>query len=149
MPPRYNQESAVSVSEIETDNDGVPDCSDGCKDDATKTELGKCGCGIPDRNSCNETTRTKQHHRASAAVVFSKIDKDEDSIPDCNEECHMDAEETETGTRGCGVAENSTDKDGALDCNDGCSEDTIKTEPGKCGCSILKNRHESRWYPQL
>lgn len=33
---------------IDTDNDGTPDCSDGCPTDSTKITPGVCGCGMPE-----------------------------------------------------------------------------------------------------
>ncbi|QTA83814.1 NHL repeat-containing protein [Desulfonema limicola] len=48
-------------ADIDTDNDGVPDCKDNCPKDPFKTNPGICGCGIPD------------------------TDTDQDKIPDCND----------------------------------------------------------------
>jgi len=49
---------------------------------------------------------------------ISKMDIDENNIPDCTNKCPMDAKENETGTCSFGVADNSTVKDSALNCND-------------------------------
>ena len=65
---------------------------------------------------------TKQHRQDSITqqlrLCISEMDTDKDSLPDCNDKCPMDAEETETGTCSFGVADNSTVKDSALNCND-------------------------------
>jgi hypothetical protein len=53
---------------------------------------------------------------------------------DCNDGCPTDANKTEPGICGCGVADTDSDSDGTADCNDGCPNDANKTEPGICGC---------------
>jgi len=50
---------------MDTDQDGTPDCHDGCPHDPTKTSPGVCGCGISDDTD----------------------DMDGDTIPDCVDEC--------------------------------------------------------------
>ena len=35
----------------DSDGDGTPDCNDGCPNDPDKTNLGICGCGVPDTDS--------------------------------------------------------------------------------------------------
>jgi YD repeat-containing protein len=37
--------------EWDTDEDGIPDNSDGCPNDPSKSESGACGCGMPDTDS--------------------------------------------------------------------------------------------------
>ena len=61
---RYVADAACGS--IDTDDDGEPDCSDGCPNDPTKTDPGACGCGIAD------------------------VDSDEDGIYDCDETCPAD-----------------------------------------------------------
>lgn len=48
---------------VDSDGDGTPDSSDGCPDDASKTDPGDCGCGVLD------------------------TDGDEDGVPDCEDNC--------------------------------------------------------------
>jgi hypothetical protein len=53
----------VTVSGTDSDNDGTPDCNDGCPDDPVKTRPGIRGCGVAD------------------------TDSDRDVIPDCKDNC--------------------------------------------------------------
>jgi len=39
------------VADIDSDNDGTPNCLDNCPDDPNKTEPGICGCGVEDTDS--------------------------------------------------------------------------------------------------
>lgn len=48
---------------FDSDGDSVPNCADGCPEDMSKTEPGKCGCGI------------------------SENDSDGDGTPDCKDGC--------------------------------------------------------------
>ncbi len=105
-------ENLCAFIPIDTDEDGTPDCNDGCLEDPNKTTPGACGCGAPD------------------------IDSDEDGTPDCNDACSADPNKTEPGACGCGVPDIDLDEDGAPDCNDGCLEDPNKIEPGVCGCGV-------------
>jgi len=68
-----NQEKKTNVgasgcdlleTDVDTDQDGTPDCHDDCPQDPTKTSPGVCGCGISD-----------------------ETDVDGDTIPDCVDEC--------------------------------------------------------------
>ena len=89
--PDYVDEFGVSV---DSDNDGVADCQDGCPDDVNKTTPGACGCGIPD------------------------TDSDSDGVSDCNDGCPQDPLKTAPGDCGCGVPDTDSDGDGVADCND-------------------------------
>jgi len=95
---------------MDMDEDGVPDCNDGCSEDGKKTESGKCRCGK------------------------SKMDLDGDGTPDCNDRCPMDAGKITPGKCGCSMPKFNLDSDGTLDCNHSCSQDAMKTKPSKCGC---------------
>ncbi len=53
-----------STPDIDTDDDGTPDCTDYCPDDPEKTRPGACGCGFTE---------------ASCAVEKDKDDDDDDS----------------------------------------------------------------------
>jgi hypothetical protein len=48
--------------------------------------------------------------------------------------CPNDANKTDPGVCGCGVADTDTDRDGTPDCVDGCFTDPNKTTAGVCGC---------------
>ncbi len=95
------------------DNDGEPNCTDGCPNDPNKIAPGTCGCGVSD------------------------IDSDGDGTPDCNDGCPNDPNKLAPGTCGCGVADADSDGDGTLDCNDGCPNDPNKIAPGQCGCGAV------------
>eukprot|EP00440_Ansanella_granifera_P007873 gb/GFBE01008516.1/.p1 GENE.gb/GFBE01008516.1/~~gb/GFBE01008516.1/.p1 ORF type:complete len:1889 (+),score=317.46 gb/GFBE01008516.1/:1-5667(+) len=45
-------ESCHDPTDVDTDADGVPDCSDHCPEDASKVDPGACGCGSPDEVGC-------------------------------------------------------------------------------------------------
>jgi outer membrane protein assembly factor BamB len=49
--------------------------------------------------------------------------------------CPLDANKTEPGQCGCGVADSDTDGDGTLDCQELCPLDPDRTAPGTCGCA--------------
>ena len=59
-------------SSPDRDEDGTPDCLDGCITDAQKTDPGLCGCGVAD----------------------DPTDSDGDGTPDCTDLCPYDANET-------------------------------------------------------
>ena len=99
------------TSDVDTDNDGTPDCNDKCPNDDSKTEVGVCGCGTSD------------------------VDTDNDGTPDCNDKCPNDVNKTDTGACGCGVADDDADSDGTADCEDACPNDPAKSSSrGSCGC---------------
>lgn len=103
-------ECGCGVPDVDTDNDGTPDCNDNCPADPEKTEPGACGCGVPD------------------------TDADGDGTPDCDDGCPDDAGKTDPGICGCGNPDVDADGDGTADCLDGCPADPLKTAPGICGC---------------
>jgi uncharacterized protein (TIGR03382 family) len=61
-------------------------------------------------------------------------DNDGDGAGDLCDRCPADADKTEPGTCGCGVADTDSDKDGTADCHDACPNDERKTAAGECGC---------------
>ena len=82
------------VSDVDSDNDGTPDCNDVCKNDPLKIELGLCGCGSPD------------------------IDSDNDGTLDCDDGCEDDPLKTEPGICGCGASDIDSDNNGIPDCQE-------------------------------
>ena len=90
-------------SEVDSDNDGTPDSSDGCPNDPNKVAAGTCGCGVAD------------------------TDSDNDSTPDCNDDCPDDSAKVAAGVCGCGVADTDSDNDGTPNCNDDCPDDATRT----------------------
>jgi hypothetical protein len=94
----------------DVDEDGTPDCHDGCPNDPQKIAPGVCGCHVPDTDSDNEGS------------------------PNCVDECDQDPAKVVAGQCGCGNPDTDTDADGTPDCIDNCKNDPAKTEPGACGC---------------
>ena len=64
------------TGDLDSDQDGTPDCEDLCPNDPAKTEPGDCGCGVSD------------------------IDSDADGTPDCDDLCPNDPAKTEPGDCG-------------------------------------------------
>lgn len=102
----------ISITSVDSDNDGTPDCADGCPNDPNKIATGTCGCGVRD------------------------IDSDNDGTPNCNDQCPNDPNKILIGFCGCGQAEGDTDNDGTPDCADNCPNDINKINAGICGCGI-------------
>lgn len=69
------------LCEDDGDADGTPDPLDGCPTDPNKTEVGECGCFIPE------------------------TDSDLDGTPNCNDGCPADQNKTSPGSCGCGTPE--------------------------------------------
>lgn len=86
------------------------DPADNCPSDPLKTDLGLCGCNIPD------------------------TDSDGDGTPDCHDTCASDPFKIIPGICDCGTPDTDRDNDGTPDCNDQCPTDSGKTVPGICGC---------------
>ena len=63
----------------DSDQDGVPDCADGCPSDRGKTMPGLCGCGHPED------------------------DTDADGAPDCQDDCPLNQRLQEPGECGCEI----------------------------------------------
>jgi hypothetical protein len=68
----------VQQCDIDTDNDGISDCSDGCPNDPEKSDPGTCGCNVADN------------------------DTDGDGTYDCLDECPTDMNKTIPGKCNCG-----------------------------------------------
>jgi hypothetical protein len=108
----YFEDYTVSVlAMVDGDNDGTPDCIDGCPSDPGKIAPGVCGCGVAD------------------------TDTDGDGTPNCIDLCPLDPGKIAPGVCGCGTPDIDTDGDGTLDCLDGCPTDPNKIAPGFCGCN--------------
>jgi hypothetical protein len=136
-------ECGCDKSDVDRDNDGVPDCIDGCPDNPDKTEPGDCGCdkfdtdsdrdGVPDCiDGCPfDATKIEEDE---CGCNSKETDSDDDGVPDCNDACPEDPDKTEPDECGCGIPDTDTDADGTPDCIDNCPEDPDKTEPDECGC---------------
>lgn len=120
----------------DTDRDGVDDCVDPCAYDASKTEEGKCGCGVPE------------------------TDTDLDGVPDCLDDCDLDPKNVSSGQCGCGSSDpdvlpfqpsgtKCTDTacpQGPATCNGRgeCGNPTA-CAPATSGCSLVQFDHSSYW----
>ncbi|WP_167619886.1 CehA/McbA family metallohydrolase [Maribellus sediminis] len=124
---------------VDTDNDGLADCLDGCPDDPNKITPGACGCGVPDTDSDNDGVADCNDLEEDSPCPQDvdengvSFDTDNDGISDCldqelNSPCPDDINDY-------GVSID-TDGDGLADCLDGCPDDANKTTPGDCGCGI-------------
>ena len=79
---------------IDSDDDGVGDCDDGCPFDPNKIDAGFCGCGQSD------------------------IDSDNDLVLDCVDECPDDPEKVVKGICGCSIPDEDLDCNGIADCQE-------------------------------
>ena len=68
---------------LDSDNDGVDDCTDGCPNDAAKTAAGVCGCGVADTDSDNDGVPNCNDQCPGAADT----DSDGDGVANCVDEC--------------------------------------------------------------
>jgi Right handed beta helix region len=104
---------------IDSDGDGVEDSIDECDDDASKTEVGICGCGVAD------------------------TDSDGDGTADCNDSCPDDTANDADNDGVCGNIDQcpgyddnaDADGDGIADGCDACPDDTANDadNDGVCG----------------
>ncbi len=154
--------------ETDTDNDGTPNCNDGCPTDPSKTSQGSCGCGIAETDTDGDTVPNciDVCTNGTGDEADDRIDTDNDGTPDCVDDCPNDADETDAGECGCGVAEEDPDFDGVPDCNDNCPinananqtdsdgdgrgdacdacpNDANKTAVGICGCGSADTDSDS------
>ncbi len=135
----------LTLDASDADQDGTPDCNDGCPNDSSKTSPGVCGCGVPDADSdgdgaldCVDGCPSDPLKTAPGACGcgVADADGDRDGTPDCNDGCPSDPNKTDAGVCGCGVSDADADGDGTPDCVDGCPNDPEKTSPGACGCNV-------------
>ncbi len=73
-------------TQIDSDNDGVPDVSDGCRFDPNKTSPGECGCDEEETPGCG-------------------ADADNDGVPDDQDLCPFDPDKVAPGECGCGYSD--------------------------------------------
>ena len=97
----YVAEGECTPGSPDSDDDGTPDCNDGCPDDPDKVDVGLCGCGISD------------------------VDSDLDGTPDCSDGCPNDVGKTDPGICGCGESDEDLDENGVPDCIDDGDVQTI------------------------
>ncbi len=133
----------IIITSIDSDNDGTPDCIDGCPIDPNKIAPGSCGCGIADTDSDNDGTPDcfdecpfdpNKTQIGFCGCGFAEGDSDNDGIPNCADNCPNDSNKVDPGICGCGTADTDNDNDGTPNCNDLCPFDPNKVAPGICGC---------------
>ncbi len=136
---------SLVIDPTDTDNDGTPNCSDGCPLDPAKIAPGQCGCGFADTDTdndgtadCNDGCPTDPAKIApgQCGCGFADTDTDNDGTADCNDGCPNDPAKIAPGQCGCGTPDTDTDGDGTANCNDGCPLDPNKIVPGACGCGV-------------
>jgi hypothetical protein len=69
-------------------------------------------------------------------VTAWRLDSDDDSTPDCSDNCPSNPAKTEPGACGCTVADTDTDGDGTPDCNENIDYERGIGGGGSCGCFI-------------
>ena len=112
------------ASDDDSDNDGTADCVDSCPDDADKVEPGVCGCGVVDDDNDGDEDGVRDCiDNCPAEPNAEQVDADNDGTGDACDECPADAEKTDPGACGCGVADADNDEDGVADCVDNCPDD--------------------------
>lgn len=153
--------------ELDSDFDGVGDCSDACPleaavqddadgdgficddlcpDDPNKSEPGVCGCGTSDEDLDNDGIPDCINDLDACAndIIprdpydpFFNLDFDNDGEV-CDDECPFDWRKVEPGICGCGISDRDSDRDGVVNCNDECPYDRSEIEAGVCGCGIIE-----------
>jgi predicted outer membrane repeat protein len=88
-----------TTCQSDRDGDLIPNCDDACPDDASKSDPGACGCGVPD------------------------IDSDADTVPDCFDLCPDTAAAEPVDSNGCRLYGACCNLIGA------CFENTFELEP--------------------
>ncbi len=86
--------NTFTVSSPDDDNDGTPNCGDGCPNDVGKIAPGQCGCGTPD------------------------TDTDSDGTADCNDLCPTTPAGDPPGLSGCPPLRFDFDLNGRVDQDD-------------------------------
>jgi hypothetical protein len=86
----------AKIYDLDIDDDGWPNDTDGCPYDPNKSAPGVCGCGVVDTDT----------------------DGDGDGMLDCNDGCPLDAGKILPGLCGCGVSDVDSNGNGTADCLD-------------------------------
>ena len=84
----------AKIYDLDIDDDGWPNDTDGCPYDLNKSNPEACGCGVAD------------------------TDSDSDGTFDCNDECPLNPDKISPGLCGCGVPDVDSNGDGTADCLD-------------------------------
>ncbi len=110
----------------DADNDGTPDCIDGCPADPLKIVAGICGCGVADTDSDGDGIVNCLDNCDFVANV-SQADGDADGAGDACDNCLGLANPSQA----------NADGDAFGDACDGCPTDPLKIAPGLCGCGFV------------
>lgn len=79
------KEKSECGPEDDKDEDGVPDCHDGCPDDPEKWQPMSCGCGNPERDlNLNGITDCLEK---DSNCSDPSLDTDDDGVADCEDNC--------------------------------------------------------------
>lgn len=87
------------------DNDGTPDCLDGCPDDPIKIFPGLCGCGVSGEGDVDGDGVPDCFDRCPGSP---DVDTDHDGTLDCFDGCPKDPSRLAPGLCGCGGIPDST-----------------------------------------
>ncbi len=77
--------------DLDSDQDGTPDCQDGCPNDPAKTSAGVCGCDVPDTDSDADDI-ADCHDNCPNDPNADQADSDEDGLGDACDPCLSDTE---------------------------------------------------------
>ena len=106
---------AINTCPTDGDEDGVLDCADECPNDASKSRLGDCGCGVAETDSDGDGFADCIDR---CVGINDDTDTDSDGTVDCLEECPTDPTKTAAGQCGCLVPEIDANGNGNADCLD-------------------------------
>lgn len=138
--------NGCSCSQLDTDGDGVDDCSDQCPGTPTGIPVLSNGCpetdpidpdgdGVPDvQDGCPDTPAGEPVDANGCSCT--QLDSDGDGVKDCNDQCPGTPGGTPVGENGCPTTTDS-DSDGVPDGQDQCPN-TPSGEPvnaNGCSCS--------------
>ena len=93
---------STPTGSADADNDGTPDVSDGCPNDANKTSAGTCGCGIPDTDTDGDGACDAADNCPTTANA-DQVDTDGDGVGDACPGTPIPTGSTQCGNGMCGA----------------------------------------------